>query len=148
MPLIRSVTENDLPELQEMVCGLARHHGDSATLTLDDLRRDALGAPPWLIILVAEAGERLLGYAALLPLGQLQFGIRGMDLHHLFIRENARGRGVGRMLVGACIDVARDRGCRFLAVGTSPRNQAAQDTYRALGFDQAPQAGPRFRVKW
>ena len=148
MPLIRPVTEFDLPHVHDMICGLARHHGDTATLTPDDLRRVALGAHPWLTILVAEAAPGLSGYAALFPLAQLQFGVRGMDLHHLFVRDGMRGKGVGRALVAAGIDVARARGCRFLAVGTDPGNHAAQDPYHALGFDRAPQAGPRFRMKW
>jgi len=148
MPFIRPVTENDLPEVHAMVCHLARHHGDTAQLTLDDLARDALGAHPWLTVLVAEAAQGLSGYAALCPLAQLQFGVRGMDLHHLFIRDNMRGQGVGRALVDACIGVAQARGCRFLAVGTDPGNRAAQEAYVAMGFDRAPQPGPRFRIKW
>lgn len=148
MTQIRQATEQDLPEVHAMVVDLARHHGDTAMLTLDDLRRDALGAHPWLTILVAEAAKGLSGYAALCPIAQLQFGVRGMDLHHLFIRDNMRGQGFGRALVAACIGVARERGCRFLAVGTDPDNLAAQQTYVAMGFDRVPQPGPRFRIKW
>lgn len=131
-----------------MIRGLARHHGDTASLTLEDLRRDALGAEPWLSVLVAQAERGLAGYAALCPLAQLQFGVRGMDLHHIFVRDDMRGQGVARALVEAGMDLARSRGARFMAIGTHPDNHGAHATYRAMGFDEVPAPGPRFRKKW
>ncbi|QFT57886.1 Aminoglycoside N(6')-acetyltransferase type 1 [Sulfitobacter sp. THAF37] len=131
-----------------MVRALAAYHGDTASLTPEDLARDTLGAAPWLTLLVAEGAEGLVGYAALFPLAQLQFGVRGMDMHHLFVRQERRRCGVARALVAASVTFAQGRGCRFLAVGTDPDNTAAQRTYDNLGFTRAPQAGPRFRMKW
>ena len=144
MTSIRSVQEADLPCVLEMIHALAAHHGDSAATTLDDLRRDMLGPSAWVQALVAPG----LGYAALTPLVQLQFGVRGMDLHHLFIVPAARGRGVGRALVAASKAHAKAQGCRYLAVGTHPENRAAQQMYLALGFDALERPGPRFRMKW
>ncbi|APE42206.1 hypothetical protein BOO69_01365 [Sulfitobacter alexandrii] len=148
MTHIRPMNESDVAQVHAMVCALAAHHGDTATLSPADLARDALGRDPWLSLLVAEDARGLSGYAALFPLAQLQFGVRGMDLHHLFVREERRGQGVAKALVAGAITLSRARGCRFLAVGTDPDNIPAQQTYGALGFDRAPQAGPRFRIKW
>lgn len=91
MPLIRPIDETDLEDVLEMIHGLAVHHGDIATVTVDDLRRDTLGPAPWVQILVAPA----MGYAALTPLAQMQFAVRGMDVHHLFVREPREGKGSG-----------------------------------------------------
>jgi ribosomal protein S18 acetylase RimI-like enzyme len=127
-----------------MVHALAAHHGDAPSVTMDDLRRDALGPQPWIRVLIAEGA----GYAAMCPLVQLQYGVRGMDLHHLYVGEQVRGRGIGRALIDASLEVARGLGCRYMTVGTDPENVAAQAVYRAIGFEKIGETGPRFRMKW
>lgn len=143
---IRPLAAGDLPTLHQMVTALASHHGDTATITMDDLRRDCLGPHPWLHVLIAELGVGAMGYAALCPLAQMLFGARGMDMHHLFVQKNARGHGVGQALIAAAIDLADRLACRFLTVGTHPDNHHAAEVYRAAGFEQLGEAGPRFRM--
>ena len=130
-----------------MVRALAAHHGDTPLATPDSLARDALGPSPWLRLLVAEGKRGLLGYAALCPLAQLQFGVRGMDMHHLFVAPEARGTGIGRALIDASLALARAEDCRYMVVGTHPDNSAAAAVYRAAGFEDLPPPGPRFRMK-
>ena len=145
---IRSVAENDLPAVLEMIKALAAHHDDTPTVTLESLRRDALGDAPWLILLVAEAQGRLVGYAGLCPLAQLQFGVRGVDMHHLFVAEDQRGTGVGRALIDASLERSKAMGCRYMTVGTHPDNKTAAEVYRAAGFEPLPPPGPRFQIKF
>jgi ribosomal protein S18 acetylase RimI-like enzyme len=45
-----------------------------------------------------------------------------------------RGKGIGRLLVVACIDVARARGRRVMTLDTSVLMVTAQQLYRSLGF--------------
>ena len=142
----RPVALPDLPEVLEMAHALAAHHGDTATLTLDALKRDTLGQAPWLTLLIAEAGQNIIGYAALCPLAQLQFGARGMDIHHLFVNATVRRQGVATTLINACVTVAAARDCRYLTVGTHPNNRIAAGIYPALGFSDMPPPGPRFRL--
>jgi|TARA_B110000908_G_C10167704_1_gene409253 GNAT superfamily N-acetyltransferase len=144
MPLIRPIDETDLEDVLEMIHGLAVHHCDVAPVTVEDLRRDALGPALWVQILVAPA----MGYAALTPLAQMQFAVRGMDMHHLFVREVVRGQGVGRALIDASLAWAKSQGARYLNVGTHPDDTAAQDVYLAAGFEALDAAGPRFRMRW
>ena len=145
---IRPIAEQDIPDVLVMVKALAAHHDDTPTVTLDSLRREALGEKPWLTLLVAERQGGLAGYAALCPLVQLQFGVRGMDMHHLFVNADQRGRGVGRALIEGALDAARRLGCRYMTVGTHPDNHAAAQVYLRSGFDAMPPPGPRFRLKW
>ncbi|KEJ90898.1 GNAT family N-acetyltransferase [Sulfitobacter donghicola] len=144
MTEIHPITEADIPDVLQMIRGIAAYHGDEALITAADLRRDAFGPNPWLRVLVAK-GQ---GYVALIPLAQLQFGVRGIEIHHIFVKESARGRGVGRALINAAIEYAKGQEARYLSVGTHPDNLIAQDTYRAIGFDESPVAGPRFRMRW
>jgi GNAT superfamily N-acetyltransferase len=145
-PLIRKARETDLAAVLEMVGQLARHHGDEPHASLAGLERDLFGPAPWVTALVADRGTSLLGYAILCRMYRAQFGERGVDLHHLFVVERARNSGVGRRLVEAALDEARRWGCTFLAVGTHPENFRAQRFFEKLGFERAPQGGPRFRT--
>jgi len=78
---------------------------------------------------------------------QLQFGARGMDMHHLFTEPDFRGRGVGRSLVYACKVEAKSLSCRYLAVGTHPNNHEAQAFYSSLGFERRDAHPPRFSIR-
>lgn len=141
---IRPARIEDIPALLEMVAALAAHHGDPSHATEASLRRDLFGSPDWGRALIAEAGGRALGYAALIPRASLQNGTRGMDLHHLFVAEEARGRGVGRALIGAAEAELRALGGSFLLVGTAPGKRAAQEIYRHCGFVERAPGGVQF----
>jgi ribosomal protein S18 acetylase RimI-like enzyme len=141
---IREARPSDVHEIVNMVRKLAAHHGDTAALTPDDLMRDAFGERPWIYLLVAEAQGALVGYAALYGLIQLQFGARGLDMHHLFAEAEFRGRGVGTGLVEACKMKAQALAGRYLMVGTHPDNREAQAFYEALGFVRRDSHPPRF----
>ena len=147
-PVVRAIQADDLPAVLSMVGALAEHHGDKAMLSAQDLARDCLGAQPWVRVLVAEVGGSLKGYAALVPLVQLQFGVRGMDMHHLFVAQGFRGMGIGRALIRGCIEAAQAAGCRYMTVGTHPDNEPAAAIYLAAGFEPLPPPGPRFRIKF
>ncbi len=139
--IIRAVAPSDLPALLELVEALTRHHGDAPKVTLDSLRRDFFGREPWFRVLVADMGGGVAGYAALLPRARLGFGQRGLDLHHLFVAERFRRRGIGAALVAAAVELARESDCEYMIVGAHPDNAAAQAYYPRLGFQHATDAG-------
>ena len=56
-------------------------------------------------------------------------------LEDLFVREDARGTGLGRALVEAVVEQARRRGCRRVELDANDENAAAQALYRSFGFD-------------
>jgi GNAT superfamily N-acetyltransferase len=55
-------------------------------------------------------------------------------LEDLFVRGEARRRGVGRALVGRALDRARERGCRRVELDTSEDNAGAVGLYESFGF--------------
>ncbi len=140
---IRPAVPADLDALLPLVAALARHHGDAPRLSAATLAGDLFGPVPWFHVLVAEA-RGLIGYAALLPLARLQHGERGLDLHHLFVAEDARGQGVGRAMLAGAEDLARQMGCRYLIIGTAAENLAAQEFYQAQGYRPIPNPSKRF----
>ncbi|MFN4100064.1 MAG: GNAT family N-acetyltransferase [Pararhodobacter sp.] len=140
--MIRPALPTDLPQLLPMVHALAAHHGDPAACTLEALERDLFGPGAFISVLIAPGG-----YVALAPHPQLHAGIRGCELHHLFVRPDHRGTGLGGALVQAARDHAAAEGARYLMLGTHPDNHAAQAFWQAQGFEpHAP--GPRFRLKF
>jgi GNAT superfamily N-acetyltransferase len=141
---VRGAEAADLAQILPLVHGLARHHGDEPEATLDSLACDVRWGT---IFLGAFWDAQIVGYAALLPLAQIQFGKRGLDMHHMFVQPAFRGMRVGRALIDAARDVARDAGCTYLMVGTHPDNVAAQATYLASGFADVPVGGPRFGMR-
>ena len=56
-------------------------------------------------------------------------------LEDLFVREDARGSGLGRALLEATIAQARARGARRIELDANDHNEAAIALYRSAGFD-------------
>ncbi len=54
-------------------------------------------------------------------------------MNDLFVVEEARGRGVGRALIDASAEVARERGADHLEWATAPDNETARRLYDATG---------------
>jgi ribosomal protein S18 acetylase RimI-like enzyme len=76
------------------------------------------------------------------PAGVLQLRFRhavwtGTDdahLEDLFVSEAARGSGLGRELVEAALERARERGAARILLDTSESNEAAVRLYASVGF--------------
>jgi GNAT superfamily N-acetyltransferase len=141
---IRSAKRHDLPALNEMIAALAAHHNDPADMTPEKLERDLFGDMPWISALVADTGSELIGYAILVPLYRAQEGSRGMDLHHLFVRDGHRGHGIGQHLVSRAREIARDAGCGYLSVSAATGNFAAHRFYEHMDFKPRPVTGMRY----
>jgi len=55
-------------------------------------------------------------------------------LEDIFVREEARGAGLGRALVEAALDRARRRGCARIELDVNEANRPALALYESLGF--------------
>lgn len=142
--VIRAARPGDMPELNAMIAELAKHHGDAAEITPEKLERDLFGPMPWIHALVADSGNGLIGYAILVPLYRAQEGKRGMDLHHLFVKDGQRGNGIGQHLVNRARDLARKAGCDYLSVSAATGNFAAHRFYEHMDFVPRPVTGMRY----
>jgi ribosomal protein S18 acetylase RimI-like enzyme len=101
-------------------------------------------------VLVAVGDRRVLGSATI----ELDQKVPGSDpervlppdeanLRMLGVDPTEQGRGVGRALVEACIDLARSRGKRMLTLSTTKLMTAAQALYERMGFEATPERDRR-----
>ena len=61
-------------------------------------------------------------------------------LEGLFVKGEARGQGVARLLVGAVSEWAAAHGCVELASDTQPENLVSQAVHQRLGFVETERA--------
>lgn len=90
-------------------------------------------------IFIAEDGQgNALGWAVIYPdqsevyvvPEEREFG----RLTELYVEAEARGRGVGRALIHACEDWARECGYKHIIIGALAQNDLALGVYQASGF--------------
>lgn len=55
-------------------------------------------------------------------------------LAELYVAPTARGRGLGRALMNAAIELARAEGADYMDLGTAENDVAARALYESLGF--------------
>ncbi len=58
-------------------------------------------------------------------------------MNDLYVVEAARGRGVGRALIGASASIAREQGAHHLEWATAPGNVTAQRLYDSTGAERS-----------
>ena len=83
--------------------------------------------------LVAEDAGQVVGWAALSPYSPRRC-YRGVAEESVYVAEAARGRGVGRILLGELVARAEEDGYWTLLAGIFPENAASLALHTALGF--------------
>ncbi len=80
--------------------------------------------------------ERAIGYLVAIQSFILEFGGRQTFLDELYISEEWRGRGYGRLALAAVEDFARKSGCRALRLEVAHTNMRALNMYARAGFER------------
>jgi GNAT superfamily N-acetyltransferase len=90
------------------------------------------------IMLIVEDAGRAVGWAVAHDTPGHLFVVeperRHGSLAELFVVPEARGKGHGRALIGACEDWARARGHKLLTLGVLAKNARAIRSYEGAGY--------------
>ncbi|MHC4940232.1 MAG: GNAT family N-acetyltransferase [Planctomycetota bacterium] len=79
---------------------------------------------------VAWDGDEAVGMVALRPIDA------GCEMKRLYVRNAARGTGLGRRLAELCVEEARKRGYETIWLDTLRSMDAANHIYDSLGFEE------------
>lgn len=132
---IRPAVAGDVPLILDFIRQLAQYEKlEHAVFVTEQRLHDQLFGP-------RRVGDALLAYLANEPVGYAIFfssistfvGLPGIFLEDLFVKPDARGRGVGKALLAQVASIARQRGCARLEWAALNWNEPAIRFYRSLG---------------
>lgn len=98
------------------------------------------------LLLGARREGRLVGYACLYWHFSSLDACESVLMNDLYVTEGARGQGVGRALIEATAEVARERGAPYVEWSTAPDNATAQRLYDSAGAERSEWVSYELRV--
>jgi GNAT superfamily N-acetyltransferase len=133
---VRPATLEDAAVIVELVRELAAYERQPPSvvkLTEVDVLRDGFGAQRRFEVLLAERGSVVEGFALIFPNYSTWEGRAGIYVEDLFVRERARGCGLGRSLLVAIAKLAMERGCPRIDLNVLDWNPT-REFYHRIGI--------------
>ena len=132
---IRAAQPGDEAQILELIRALAEYEqlADHVRATPELLRRALFGTRPTAEAVVAEWDGEAVGLALFFQNFSTFLGRPGLYLEDLYVREAARGRGIGKALLLHLARLAHQRGCGRMEWSVLNWNQPAIDFYLSLG---------------
>ena len=128
---IRALDESDWPHVSRVYAeGIAT---GNATFEVDPPTWERWDAAHPTLRLVAVEDGRVVGWAALSPYSDRRC-YRGVAEESVYVAASARGKGVGRALLGELIARAKADGYWTLLAGVFPENVASLALHESMGF--------------
>jgi ribosomal protein S18 acetylase RimI-like enzyme len=145
-PIVRRATPADLPRIGRLGALLIEeHHGFDSQRFLAARDRTPVDyasfmgtqlEDPDIAVLVADLSGQVIGYSYAAVEGYDYMALRGPAgvLHDVIVDPEHRGRGVGRLLLGAALAYLKSRGAPRVVLSTAERNERAQRFFAGAGF--------------
>jgi ribosomal-protein-alanine N-acetyltransferase len=121
MPLVRSMTENDLDAV--LAIEVASY---STPWSREHFRNELEARYSWPLVAV-EAGA-VVGYVCLMSL------FEEAQILNIAVMSGKRGRGIARMLLEHAFRLALEQGAEIMALEVRASNRSAISLYQRLGF--------------
>ncbi len=131
---IRAATIEDVPLLEAMIREFATFEQMAAevTITTEILARDGFSPRPRFRAMLAEWDGRPAGYAIFFNFYS-SFQGPGLFLEDIYVREEFRGKGIGKVLMAEVASIALREGYWAMRWEVLEWNQPAIDFYKRLG---------------
>jgi ribosomal protein S18 acetylase RimI-like enzyme len=94
----------------------------------------AVLADPATTLLVAREGAMIVATATVIVYTTPAW--TKARIEDLVVDQGMRGRGVGKALVGECLNIARERGAGVVELQSARRREVANRLYPSLGFER------------
>jgi len=132
-------TERDVPQILELIKGLAEYERLSHVVQADEdrLRRTLFGDRPaaevWMAYLLGDAGEECAGFALFFTNYSTFLGKPGLYLEDVFVKPHLRRKGIGMALLKKLAAIARERDYGRMEWSVLDWNEPAINFYKKLG---------------
>ena len=133
--MIRTAGPTDVEAMIQMIHDLAEYERspESVHIHRDQLHDALFGISPTVFAHVAEEDGAILGMAIWFLNFSTWTGRNGIYLEDLYVRPEARGRGLGRSLLGQLASVAQQSGYGRVEWAVLNWNETALRLYRSTG---------------
>ena len=133
--VIRPAGPEDVGLVLRFVRELAEYErlADQARATEEDYRTSLFGERPAAEVLIAEFADEPVGFALFFQNFSTFVGRPGIFLEDLYVRPEARGRGIGKALLEELVRLAYERGCGRVEWAVLDWNEPAIKFYESLG---------------
>jgi len=132
---IRQAEEEDVPEILELIKALAEFENlsDEVVATEELLKITLFGINSPAEVQIAFDKNKTLGFALYFRTFSTFLGRPGIYLEYLYVRENARGKGVGEALLRRLAQRTRELGGGRLEWAVLNWNEPAIGFYQKMG---------------
>ena len=135
---VRPAVPADADEIVAMVRELAEFEREplaNVEARPADILRDCFGDNPRAEVLIGEIDGQVAGFVLFIRNYSTWLARAGLYVEDLYVRETARGTGLGKNLLAAVARLAIARGCRRLDLAVLDWNPA-RGFYERLGFQE------------
>ncbi len=132
---IRPAAPADVPLILSLIRELAVYEklADQVSATEVDLKTALFGARPHAECVIAELGGKPAGFALFFHNFSTFLAKPGIYLEDLYVKQELRGKGVGRALLAHLASLAVRRGCGRFEWAVLDWNEPAIGFYKSLG---------------
>lgn len=129
---IRAVEKKDLQVVLDLITELAIYEKapQEVTLTIHELENDSFGDNKMIDIIVAESENGVIDGMALFFTAYSSWKGRCLYLEDIIVRENMRGKGIGKLLFEEVIAIAKQRKSKRMMWQVLAWNRPAIDFYK------------------
>src|SRR5579871_790481 len=137
--ILRDAKRDDVPIIVRMLAddalGAARERIEDPLPPDYYAAYEAINADPNNRLLIAELEGEIVGTLQItfIP-GLSRVGAEHAQIEAVRIASHLRGKGIGRRMIAAVVEIARERGCAIVQLSSSNSRTDAHRFYEQLGF--------------
>lgn len=133
--VIRDAVPSDIKTIMELLYLKAKFDGcpESLKATSEQLNHDLFCSKPLTYILLAEVGDKTVGFASYHRIYSTFLAKPGIWLDDLYLRSEYRGQNIGKALIIRLCQIAEETGCARIDWTVNIHNTNGIQFYEKMG---------------